>query len=212
MASREGRGAWEDLHSASRVLLFESSSVCGYIHTVCRGDAAENRFGCDCKEKSLLLYSYKWRTSHPWAQGCCLQGPTHSSQTLLTVIYRFQTLKLTIGPKLVLVGNLTTSLVPINLITTSFENEYKRRSAAFWGRVQDTPTGRCVHRVGGQGGRSKWCVRCNKHGGAKECHFLLTSWRHHDSDGKMVQRVSKCVGRVHKTIKVSVVSQVIHLQ
>lgn len=129
----------------------------------------------------------------------CKGQPIHH-KLLLTVIYRFQTLKLTIGPKLVLVGNLTTSLVPINLITTSFENEYKRRSAAFWGRVQDTPTGRCVHPVGGQGGRSKWCVRCKKHGGVKECHFLLTSWRHHDSEGKMVQRVSKCVGRVHKTV------------
>lgn len=44
MASREGRGAWEDLHSASCVILLESSSVCGCIHTVCRVKAAENRF------------------------------------------------------------------------------------------------------------------------------------------------------------------------
>lgn len=31
--------------------LFESSSVCGCIHTVCRVKAAENRFSRDCKEE-----------------------------------------------------------------------------------------------------------------------------------------------------------------
>lgn len=67
MAGREGRGAWEDLHSASRVILSESSTVCGYIHTVCRVDAAENRSGRDCKEKkkSLLLYIYERRARPP---------------------------------------------------------------------------------------------------------------------------------------------------
>lgn len=80
MTNREGRGAWEDLHSASRVILFESSSVCGCIHTVCRVKAAKNSFSSGCKEEKrcvcMCVHMLRKKKNHLLAQGYCSQGQT----------------------------------------------------------------------------------------------------------------------------------------